>query len=249
MFACQPDVVPSFSMSSPEQVQHAPGRSDRVDARDRSWERTLLRTPWLTAGDDLGEVLRTALAEVPDPAARPGDVLAVAEKVAVVTSGLEVPGALLTPGQLARALARAVRPVGDSMGLSVPEKMHYVLREVGLLRMTAAVLAAAVTRPFGRTGAFFRVAGPVARDVDGMRGAYPDTLLPPLTPGQAAVLAHHLSTRVGRCVAIVDINDRGGSIRAVSAGGPAPEVLLAALRDNPQGHLRECIPVVLLRAA
>lgn len=220
--------------------------ADVVEVDGHRWRRELPVLGWLTAADDLGDVLLSAVAGT---ATCPGEVLAVAEKVAVVTSGLEVPGALLHPGRVARVLAGAIRPVGDSLGLSVPEKMQYVVREVGLVRIAAAVLAAALTRPFGRSGTFFRVAGDVARDVDGMRGAYPDTLLPPLTPGQALVLAHHLSVRLGRCVAIVDINDRGGSIRAVSAGGPAPEQLLAALRDNPQGHLRECTPLVRLTPA
>ena len=44
-------------------------------------------------------------------------------------------------------------------GLSVPEKMEYVIRTVGLRRIIAAAIGSAVTRPFGMHGTFYRMAG------------------------------------------------------------------------------------------
>ncbi|HXV93679.1 MAG TPA: coenzyme F420-0:L-glutamate ligase [Pseudonocardia sp.] len=218
-----------------------------VEAGGRRWRRVLLRTPWLGEDDDLGAVVADALAGVRCGGPRPGDVVAIAEKVAVVTSGRAVDADVVRPGPLAHLLARAVRPVGDSRGLSLPRKMQYVVAEVGRPRVVLAALAAALTRPFGRRGVFYRVAGDVARDLDGLRGAYPQTLLPPLRPAEAALLGHHLASRLGRVVAIVDVNDRGGSVRSVSAGGPDPGVVLAALVDNPHGDEAASTPVVLLR--
>jgi F420-0:gamma-glutamyl ligase len=216
-----------------------------VVARRRRWRRVLLRTPWLTAADDLGGALLAALDAVPGGAARPGDVVAVAEKVAVVTSGRVV--APRRAGPLARALAGAVRPVGDSCGLSLPQKMQFVLDDTGRARVVAAAFAAAVTRPLGLRGTFYRFAGSTARDLDGLRGAYADALLPPLRPAEADLLAHHLTNRLGRAVAIVDVNDRGGSVRSVPAAGPDADTLLAALADNPHGDCEQSTPVVLLR--
>jgi F420-0:gamma-glutamyl ligase len=218
-----------------------------VTAGGALWRRTLLRTPWLTPADDLGAVLEAALAALPDGAARPGDVVAVAEKIAVVTSGRVVDARGVQAGPLARVLARAVRPVGDSCGLSLPRKMQYVVDEVGAVRVVLAALGAALTRPFGHRGTFYRMAGSIARDLDGLRGAYADALLPPLRPAEAHLLGHHLATRIGRAVAVVDVNDRGGSVRSISEGCPEPEVLLAALADNPHGDCAQSTPVVLLR--
>ena len=45
----------------------------------------------------------------------------------------------------------------------------------------------------------------------------------------------------------MDVNDRGGSVRSVSAGGPPPAVLLDLLADNPQGDGAAATPLVLLR--
>ncbi len=209
------------------------------------WRRVVLCTPWLTASDDLGAVLLEALAAVPGGEPRPGDVVAVAEKVTVVTSDRVVEPR--RPGALAKVLARAVRPVGISRGLSLPGKMQYVIDDAGRMRVVGAALAAAVCRPLGMRGVFYQLAGATARDLDGLRGAYTDELLPPLRPAEAALLAHHLTSRVGRAVAIVDINDRGGTVRSAPAGGPGPAELLALLADNPHGDCAQSTPVVLLR--
>jgi hypothetical protein len=151
------------------------------------------------------------------------------------------------PGPLAKLLARAVRPVGISYGLALPAKMQFVIDDAGRVRVLGAALAAAVCRPLGMRGVFYRMAGATARDLDGLSGAYTGQLLPPLRPTEAAMLAHHLSVRVGRAVAIVDVNDRGGTVRSAPAGGPNPPELLALLADNPYGHCAQSTPVVLLR--
>jgi hypothetical protein len=226
--------------TAPDQVVS----DEEIVAAGGRWRRTVLRTPWLTAADDLGGALAGVLAAVP---ARPGDVVAIAEKVAVVTSGRVVDARHLRAGPLARLLARAVRPVGDSCGLSLPRKMQYVLDHAGPVRVVGAAAAAALARPLGVRGTFYRLVGSTARDLDGLRGAYPDHLLPPLTPGEAALLAHHLAARLGRSVAVVDVNDRGGSVRATSPGSPPPGVLLRLLADNPHRDGAAGTPVVLLR--
>lgn len=219
---------------------------DQVVLRGRRWCRTLLRTAWLADGDDLGSALAAALETAAAPPMA-GQVLAVAEKAAIVTSGRVVAADRVRAGWLARLLAATVRPVGNSRGLSVPEKMQYVLDHAGRPRVLAAALAAAITRPLGVAGAFYRVAGPLARDLDGARGAYADSLLPPLTPGEAQLLAHHLAVRLGMPVAIVDVNDRGGSVRGCSPGCPPTAELLAVLADNPLGHCEQSTPAILLR--
>jgi F420-0:gamma-glutamyl ligase len=227
-------------------VDAGPAVSDVVVlAAGRRWRRVVLRTPWLGPDDDLGAVLDAALAQVGP--ARPGDVVAIAEKIAVVTSGRTVDAGTVHAGWLARLLARSVRPVGNSRGLSLPRKMQFVLDHAGRARVVGAALAAALTRPFGLRGTFYALLGSTARDLDGLRGAYLDELLPPLLPAEAALLGHHLAARLRRVVAVVDVNDRGGSVRSVSAGGPDPGVLLGLLADNPQGDGDAGTPLVLLR--
>lgn len=222
-------------------------RQDEVVVAGQRWRRMLLRTTWLSDRHDLGAVLGEAIGAVAHTGANTGWVLAVAEKAAIVTSGRVVPVDQVRAGRLATLLARWVRPVGNSRGLSVPEKMQYVIEHCGRLRVLTAAVAAAAGRPVGLRGVFYRIAGTVARDLDGARGAYASSLLPPLTAGEARLLAHHLEVRLGLPVAIVDVNDRGGSVRGCSSGCPPADDLLTILADNPLGHREQSTPAILLR--
>lgn len=152
------------------------------------------------------------------PICRPTDTVFVAEKLVVLLSGR-----------------------------AVPAKMQYVVEHAGAVRVVVAAAAAAATRPLGVRGVFYRLAGSLARDLDGMRPPYLDTLLPPL-PAQLAVRwCERLASRLGAEVAIVDINDRGGTVRGRSLHAlPAAEIL-GALQDNPLGHCEQATPLGLLR--
>lgn len=226
-------------------ARRAPGSAETTTRQvgGRSYDRVTLCTPWLAPGTDLGAVLR----DLVGPLARPGDLVAISEKVVVVATGRGIPASSVVPGPLARFVARQVRPIGDSRGLSIPEKVQYVIDRLGRARVVAAVVAGAVTRPFGVRGAFYVVAGPLATGIDGLRPPYEDTLLPPLERAEARAVAEQLAAAVGHPVAIVDINDRGGRVRYVPPGAEPAGGLLAVLGDNPMGQRDQATPVVLVR--
>jgi F420-0:gamma-glutamyl ligase len=209
----------------------------------RRFERVVVSTRWIQPGDDLVALLQEVLA-----AHRPiHGLVALSEKLVVVAEGRGIPARDVQPGRLAAFLARRVRPIGDSRGISIPEKMQYILEQQGTVRVLAATVAGAVTRPLGLRGAFYVVAGDLARSIDGMRPPYEDVLLPPLARAEARRRCRELSTEVGSQVAIVDINDRGGCVRAVSAGALAATTLMEVLRDNPLGQRDQATPVVIVR--
>jgi F420-0:gamma-glutamyl ligase len=182
---------------------------------------------------------------------RPGDTVAVSEKVVVLLTGRAVDIATVQPGALARVLAGRVRPRTGSRGLSIPEKMEYVVRTVGVPRVIAAAVCGSITRPIGMHGTFYRVAGSVARDIDGGRPPYESLLFPPLEPA----VAHEISTDLERAlgvgvgVGIVDLNDFGGSIRAVSPQSLPARTLAAVLADNPMGQRSTSTPMMVIRPA
>jgi hypothetical protein len=199
-------------------------------------------TPWLEEGDDLATVLDRCV-----PPLRPGDTVVVSEKVAVLLTRRSVPVGTVRVGRTARLLARYVRPRSGSRGLSVPAKMQFVLDEVGWFRLVLAAFASAVTRPVGLRGAFYRVAGPIARDLDGGRPPYEDRLFPPLPPAQATALCGELEAKLGAGVAVIDINDFGGSIRARSQRALSTARLRRALSDNPLGQRLRGTPFGVVR--
>jgi F420-0:gamma-glutamyl ligase len=206
------------------------------------YARRAVRTRWLNPDDALAVVLREYVGE-----ARPGDTVVVSEKVAILLTGRALPIEAVRPGRLARVLARSVRPRPGSQGLAVPEKMQYVVQTVGRGRTLVAAASGAVTRAVGIQGVFYRVAGPIARDVDGGRPPYQQMLFPPLQEHDARRICSALEAALGVGVAIVDLNDFGGTIRAVSPAASAPGVLLAVLADNPLGQRLTSTPFGIVR--
>jgi hypothetical protein len=202
------------------------------------------RTRWLTETDDLVLALKESLGP-----ARPGDTVGVSEKVVILLTRRTVDISTMQPSRLARFLAAHVRPRTDSKGLAVPEKMEYVLRTIGLRRIIPAAIGCALTRPMRMQGTFYRIAGPVARDVDGGRPPYEDVLFPPLDTKVAEKICADLERGLDIGVSIVDLNDFGGSIRAVSPRSLCAETLAAVLSDNPLGQRLTSTPFVIIRPA
>ncbi|MEE8600196.1 coenzyme F420-0:L-glutamate ligase [Euzebya tangerina] len=221
----------------------APVSVSDVTVGGRTWRRLLVKTPWIHSGDDLETILRVSLL----PHAEPNDLIVLSEKATTIALGAVVPIDTVTVGPLARRMARMVRPRGVSKGLSIPEKMQYVIDEIGRPRAVLALIAAGLTRPLGIRGAFYLVAGRRARAMDGGRPPFEHLLLPPLTPQQSHAEASALRRVLGYDVAISDMNDRGGSIRAVSGGPIPPRLLRRILADNPMGQRDARTPIGLVR--
>jgi len=203
-----------------------------------------LHTRWLDETDDLALALKEHL-----KLANPGDTVGISEKVAILLTGRTVDIDTVQPGRLARFLSAHVKPRTDSKGLAVPEKMEYVVRTVGLRRIITAAIGSAVTRPFGMHGTFYRLAGSVARDVDGGRPPYENVLFPPFDAKVAQKICADLERALDIGVSIVDLNDYGGSIRAVSPRSLSQQTLLAVLSDNPLRQRLTSTPFVLVRPA
>ena len=218
----------------------------QVSVAGAKYLRLPLRTRWLDETDDLGLALKEHL-----ELARPGDTVGVSETVVIMLTGRTVDINTVQPGRLARMLAGYVRPRGEhARGLSVPEKMEYVIRTVGLWRVIAAAVGGALTRPLGMRGTFYRIAGPIARDVDGgPHTAYEHVLLPALDTKVAQGICDDLERALDIGVSIVDLNDFGGSIRAVSPRSLPAETLASVLSDNPLGQHLTSTPFVLVRPA
>jgi hypothetical protein len=216
----------------------------KVNVSGVEYLRLPLHTRWLDETDDLTIALKENLR-----LAQPGDTVALSEKVAILLTGRTVDINTVQPGRLARFLASHVHPRTDSKGLRVPERMEYVVRTVGHTRILAASVGFAVTRPLGMHGTFYRIAGPVARDVDGARPPYEHVLFPPLDTKVAQQISVELERVLGIGVSIVDLNDYGGTIRAVSPRSLSAETLAAVLADNPLGQRLTSTPFVLIRPA
>lgn len=229
-------------------VDHAAdGQWIRKSAREvaaQRYERYAVVTHLVRPGERLAQTLAPYLA------GRVGsyDVVAVGEKVVAIAEGRAVLLRTVAPGWLARWLASRVSQPGHGLGLRRPETMEMAIREAGWPRILLAAAVGAAGRLLGRRGGFYRVAG---RRVAAIDGPGPTTIAPyhryiVLAPCRAAEFCATLARRLGAGAAVVDVNDLGSEVLAVSSGVDA-RVVRELLRDNPMGQGAQRTPVMVLR--
>ncbi|MEO0085190.1 MAG: coenzyme F420-0:L-glutamate ligase [candidate division WOR-3 bacterium] len=216
-----------------------------VEACGRMVRRIAVKTRVLKQGDDLIAAVR----EYAGPVLEPGDVLTIAESPVAVTQGRAIPISRIRPGFWARLLWRFVKKVPYGIGLRSPWSMQCAIEEAGAPRIVRAALTGAWGKLRGRSGDFYRVAGPQVAMIDaahtsGVKEFYDCVILGPREPDGTAQV---LSEALGCPVAIVDANDIFGCKVVGASAGVDRALVEAAMRDNPAGQGGELTPIVVLR--
>jgi hypothetical protein len=231
-----------FSEDPDPDLRPNPGKSLHSDAV--SADRYPIHTHVVTEQDSVHDVVLAYAT----PYLRPGDVLAISERMVAVTQGRGIPISEIHPRWMARQLVRFVTKNPAGIGLASPWTMELAIREAGVLRILAASLAAAVTKPFGFRGIFYRVAGNHVNAIDGPC----DYTLPPynryatLGPEQPERVAESIARHTGVSVAIIDANDLGVEVLGASEGVDREWVKMA-FADNPLGQSCEQTPMAIVR--
>lgn len=235
-----------------------PGKHLFVVARGDVYARVPVRTRLVKKGDDLVSVLEEGLSSPATGgngfALRPGDIVAVSEKIVAISQGRSFPIAEVKPSVAARLLSRFVNHNPHGIGVGMPETMELAIRQTGLWRIILAAAVAGLGKIIGVRGLFYRIAGPEVGAID---GPTPGTIPPynthaklaPLDPAAtAARLAHELARRAGGPVgvAVVDANDLSATVLGASEG--VDKALVVELfHDNPLGQGRQQTPAAVLR--
>jgi len=221
-----------------------------IIARDSAWDRIPIRTRLVLRGDDLLEAIEDGLAEAGiEPL--PEDVLFVSEKAVGASQGryFLLDDGSLKPRWMARFLSRFVTRTPAGIGLGMPETMECALRECGTPRILLAALVGAFGKLVGRRGDFYRIAGPLARSIDGPTSG----TIPPfnravsLAPEDPDGVSRKLAERFGCRAAVVDVNDLGGNVLGAYPEDMDRELLVEILRDNPLGQGTAGTPAGIIR--
>jgi len=214
--------------------------------RSRDMKVIPLKTALLVPGDDILAVAREAL-DTAGLRPQPSDILVICESPLAITQGRIIDVAEVHPGVPARVLCRLF---DFDSSLCNPYAFQVAIDLAGLPRILLALVAAMPGRALGRHGDFYRIAGRQVTWIDDIPGN-----LPPYT--QDIVLGPHdpkgVSCRVAEALgcgaAVVDANDLG----RVEICGASPfidhDMLVEAMRPNPQGNADERTPLVLVRAS
>jgi hypothetical protein len=203
-----------------------------------------LKTELLSPGDDIVKVARRAL-ERAGVQPQATDILAICESPLAITQGRIVDIDEVDPSLAARIMCRFF---DFDSSLSTPYAAQVAMNEVGTIRFVLAFILAAPGRMFGRHGDFYRLAGRQAAWIDDIPGTMPPyTQHIVLGPADPDGVAREVARELGCGAAVVDANDLG---RVEILGASAfvdRELLVAAMRPNPQGNDDEQTPLVLVR--
>jgi F420-0:gamma-glutamyl ligase-like protein len=182
------------------------------------------------------------------PHIQKGDILFISEKVVAIAQNRAYKTKDVKASFLAKRLSRFVVKNPAGIGLAMPETMQMALEECGVIRIVFAAICAALTKPFGIKGVFYRIAGRKAAAID---GPVPYAI-PPYNeyitkgPKEPRRVACDISKALDVPVAIVDANDLGVEVLGTSDGIDV-KLLKKTLRDNPLGQSDEQTPVGILR--
>ena len=179
-----------------------------------------------------------------------GDILFLSEKAVACSQGRAIPLTNVRAGWLARLLSRYVYKSPYGVGLSMPETMEMAIRECGAPRILFAAFISAIGKMIGRHGWFYRIAGYKAASIDppwhGTLPPYNEYII--LSPKEPTKVAKEIADITGVSVCVVDVNDLGGNILGHSPLLEVdPELIIAALRDNPLGQRAAQTPMGILR--
>jgi hypothetical protein len=155
---------------------------------------------------------------------------------------------------LARLLARNVHNYHGTVnfrgfGHGTPMAMQLFIEEAGLPRVMFAAMVAAVTRPFGIKGLFYRICGKRAKSID---CPVSFSILPfahsaKLAPLDPSGFAQKVKVRYGCEVIVLDANYRGAFSLGKTTNKISERFIGQLFHDNPLGQSDELTPFCVVR--
>lgn len=224
------------------------GKELAIEIEGVKWLRIPIRTHVVMRDDDL-------FADVVDKYTKDirqnGDIIFCSEKIVAITQGRSYPIDEIKPSRLAKFLVKFVYKSPYGIGLGSPHTMQLAIEDVGIPRILLGCLAAAVTKPFGVRGAFYKVCGKKAYAIDGPC----DYTLPPYNryakkaPLNPDRVAREMKNKLGNEFIVLDANDLNVDILGKSSKSLNEKFLKALFKDNPLGQSAQQTPIAIVRKA
>ena len=206
-----------------------------------------IKTKVVMREDNLQEVIETYTKDVIEP----GDIIFCSEKIVAITQGRSFHIDDIHPSKLAHFLVKFVYKSPYGIGLGSPYTMQLAIEDVGIPRIMLGCIAAAVTKPFGVRGVFYKVCGQRAYAIDGPC----DYTLPPynkyakMAPKNPNKVARDMKEQLGHEFIVLDANDLNVDILGKSSKDLDEKFLKALFKDNPLGQSSQQTPIALVRKA
>ncbi|HEY5221170.1 MAG TPA: coenzyme F420-0:L-glutamate ligase [Candidatus Paceibacterota bacterium] len=211
-----------------------------------SYERIAVKTHLIWFGEDLIDTLR----KYASSSLKPGDWLALSEKV-VSTCQNDIRNiSTVKVGWLAKLIVMGVKKYPDDKGWDNKEKMQVAVEMAGYPRAILAMVIGGLGKLVGIRGIFWMILGHRAGELDGFNPVVlepyrENVALPPSHPEDTC---NRIEKELGAPAVIIDGNNINVKIIAMSKGVPmdAKKARLVLL-DNPMGQEEELTPFIIVR--
>lgn len=211
------------------------------------YQRYAIQTHFVEVGESQADLVRRYVL----PLSQNGDVLSFGAKVmAMCTKNVRTKDDVKV-GFWAKHLAPFAGINSTGVGMHEPYKMQMTIDICGLPRVLFAAAVAAITRPFGVHGLFYKICG---HDVAGIDGFYFRSSfdrykeLGLINPPNCSELCNQLTQDTGIPTVVMDANDFDRNQLGKSDNFPLTDSQIQdAMADNPSGQGDELTPLILIR--
>lgn len=216
-----------------------------IDLGNDAWARLPVKTHIITKDDNIVEIVE----RYAKPHLSNNDILFISERAVAITQGRAFPIKDIKPSLLAKFLVKFVHKSPYGIGLGSPWTMELAIKEAGYLRIITGALAAAVTKPFGVKGVFYKIVG---KNINAIDGPCSYTLPPyneyaKLGPAEPEKVAMRLKSAIHHDVVIIDANDLGVAVLGKSSKDISESFCKGVFKDNPLGQSTEQTPLCIVR--
>ena len=240
----------SKNLESQRREEHGVVYDDRgtLEGRNgRRYDRYAVHTHFVEVGEDPNELIRRYVL----PISKPGDVVSITAKVMAMCTRNVKTMEEMKLGFFAKFMARFAGINSTGVGMHEPYKLQLVIDMVGLPRVLLGAAVAAVTKPFGVHGLFYKICGQGVGGIDGFyfRSSFDRyKQLALINPPNPVELCDALEKETGIPVVLMDANDIEQNQLGKCTDFPlTDDEIQDAMRDNPCGQGDELTPLILIR--
>ncbi|HZJ34399.1 MAG TPA: coenzyme F420-0:L-glutamate ligase [Candidatus Angelobacter sp.] len=221
-------------------------KTANIEVDGKKYERIPVKTRLISIKEPLDDIF----AKQVKPLIKPGDWIAISEKVVTISQGRVVHISVVKPSRLAKMLVKGVKKYENDIGYSLPAKMQVAIWQTGYLRMTLAAIIGTLSRLIGRRGDFYRIAGNRISEIDGFN----PHAMPPfdefamIGPGEPKKYCQWVEDTFSIPTVVIDGNNINVEVLGMSKGVPVSAKLARLiLLDNPMGQDDEKTPIMIVR--
>ena len=228
------------------EFQSNTGKKLIAEVKGEKWARYPIRTHFIVEKDNLEEILGKYVL----PFLEKGDIVCLGQKTISILQGRIIYKKDLKIGFWAKFLSKFAKKTPYGFSVGNPLKMQLAINLAGFPRIILAGIIGGISKLFGVSGNFYRLAGCQISQIDGFYGgAFPQyTEMGILGPKDCDKLCEQLKEKHGFSFTVIDVNDLGGNILGKSTDLKGKEkLILEILKDNPAGQSNQQTPITILR--